>query len=137
MAILTIIVIAAAVIGVFVFLFYISNSLPDRRLDMNNIPGGNKQVLTEEETKMQNDFISFLKEKNAFDGKVFLDLGNYNVNPGSKGVFKLKEGVWILYEMGGWKELKMERRFDNQKDAYKYFANLKNLSWGDSITGEE
>ena len=34
-----------------------------------------------------------------------------------------------MYEMGGWKELKMERRFDNQKDAYKYFASLRNLNW--------
>ena len=129
MAIFKIVVIAIAVIGVFVFLFYISNSMPDRRLDMNNIPGGNNQVLTEEESKVQNDFIAFLKEHNAFDAKVFLDLGNYNVNPGSKGVFKLKEGVWVLYEMGGWKELKMERRFDNQRDAYKYFASLRNLNW--------
>lgn len=129
MTIFKIIVIAAAVIGVFVFLFYISNSMPDRRLDMNNIPGGNNQVLTDEETREQNDFIAFLKEHNAFNEKVFLDLGNYNVNPGSKGVFKLKEGVWVLYEMGGWKELKMERRFDNQRDAYKYFASLRNLNW--------
>ena len=129
MTIFKIILIAAAVIGVFVFLFYISNSMPDRRLDMNNIPGGNNQVLTDEETREQNDFIAFLKEHNAFNEKVFLDLGNYNVNPGSKGVFKLKEGVWVLYEMGGWKELKMERRFDNQKDAYKYFASLRNLNW--------
>ena len=129
MTIFKIVVIAIAVIGAFIFLFYISNSLPDRRMDMNNISGGNNQVLTEEETKVQNDYISFLKENNAFDAKVFLDLGNYNVNPGSKGVFKLKEGVWILYEMGGWKELKMERRFDNQVDAYKYFAALRNLNW--------
>ena len=131
MAIFKIVVIAIAVIGAFVFLFYISNSLPDRRLDMNNIPGGNNQVLNEEETKVQNDFIAFLKEHNAFDAKVFLNLGNYNVNPGSKGVFKLKDGVWVLYEMGGWKELKLERRFDNQKDAYKYFASLSNLNWDD------
>ena len=129
MSIFEIVLIAIGVVGGFALLFYLSKDKPDRRLDMNDLPDGNHQVLTEEEIKVKNDFVEFLKENKAFDSKSYFDLGNYNVNPGSKGVFKLKDNVWILYEMAGWKELKLERRFDNQVKAYKYYADLRNLNW--------
>ena len=129
MSIFEVALIGIAVVGGFALLFYLGNAQPDRRMDMNDIPGANAQHLTEEEIIIQQAFITYLKENGAFNSRVNLDLGNYNVNAGSTGVFKLSEKKWIVYEMAGWKEVKLERRFDNQVDAYKYFAKLRNLNW--------
>ena len=103
----------------------------DGRVTMNNMPGSQDYILTDEEKDLMIKFRQFLCEALNTDfrdskcGEFKIDLrpSNYNVGTGYRGVVKRDNGKeWIYYVIGEWKKLEREEKFTTQLEAYQFLA---------------
>ena len=110
----------------------------DGRVTMNNMPGSQDEMLTDEERTATINFSKFLVEKLSVDfsdlksGEAKIDLRpkNYNVSPGYRGVVKRNAGKrWVYYEIGEWKKTEETKEFPSQAEAYKYLASTLGLDY--------
>ena len=116
----------------------------DGRVTMNNMPGSQDHILTDEEKDLMIRFRNFLSKQLNVDfrdskcGEYKIDLRptNYNVGPGYRGVVKRKNGKeWIYYTIGEWKKLEREEKFATQLEAYQFLAKEVGLEFvGDEDT---